>query len=84
VIPKAKQNLRQIQRKRNYKPGKPLYRFYQHRINPQLMFLVKLVQSEELDVLVNDDRGPCLVDTVATIFTRQSGLLCFKQDTVIN
>jgi hypothetical protein len=42
--------------------------------------IVKLVQGEELDVLVDDDGGPGAVDAVATIFTRQSGLLCLKQD----
>ena len=29
-----------------------------------------LVQGEELDVLGDDDGGPGVVDTVATIFTR--------------
>ena len=43
------------------------------------MAVVKLVQGEELDVLVNDDGGPGAVDAVATILTNQSGLLAFKQ-----
>ena len=44
------------------------------------MAIVKLVQGEELDVLVDDDGGPGAVDAVATIFTRQLGLLGLKQD----
>ena len=54
--------------------------FYEHSINPELVAIVKLVQGKELDVLVNDDGGPGAIDAVATIFTRQSGLLCLKQD----
>ena len=44
------------------------------------MTIVELVQGEELDVLVDDDGEPGAVDAVATIFTRQSGLLGLKQD----
>ena len=43
------------------------------------MTIVKLVQGEELDVLVDDDGGPGAVDAVATILTRQLGPLAFKQ-----
>ena len=42
--------------------------------------MVVLIQGEELDVLVNDDRGPGAVYAVATIFMSNPGLLCFKQD----
>ena len=47
------------------------------------MSLVKLVQGKELNVLVDDDGGPGLVHAVATIFTRYSGILSFKQDPFI-
>ena len=42
------------------------------------MAIVKLVQGEELDVLVDDDGGPVAVDAVAPILTRHSLLLTFK------
>ena len=61
-------------------PGKSLYWFYKHCINPELVAIVKLVQGEVLDVLVDDDGGPGAVDAVSTIFMRQSGLLSLKQD----
>ena len=67
-------------RRTNNLPCKSLYRFYQHSINPKIKSLVKLVQREELDVLVDDDGGSTIVDTVPTIFTRKSGLFIFKQD----
>ena len=43
------------------------------------MTIVKLVQGEELDVLVDDDGGPGTVDAVAPILTRHSLLLTLKQ-----
>ena len=43
------------------------------------MTIVKLVEGEELDVLVDDDGGPGAVDAVATVLTRHSLLLAFKQ-----
>ena len=46
------------------------------------MPVVELVHGEELDVLINDDGRPGAVDAVATIFTRQSWQLTFKQDPV--
>jgi hypothetical protein len=53
-------------------PRKPLYWFDEHRINPQLNTIVKLVQGKELDVLVDDDAGPIEVDAVATILASQA------------
>ena len=62
-----------------YQPCESLYGLYQHPIDPQHESLVELVQGKELDVLVDDDGGPGVVDAVVTIFTRKTGLLSFKQ-----
>jgi hypothetical protein len=70
----------QEDRRINNVPGKSLYGFNEHCINPELVTIVKLVQGEELDVLVDDDGGPGAVDAVATIFPRKSRLLGLKQD----
>ena len=60
-------------------PCKPLYRFDQHCIHPQVQSIVELVQGEELHVLVNNARGPAAVYAVPAIFTSQSWKLHFKQ-----
>jgi len=56
-----------------------LYGLYQHPIDPQHESLVELVEGEVLDVLVNDDGGPGVVDAVATIFTRKSAVFRLEQ-----
>ena len=61
-------------------PSQSLYWFDEHSIYSQVKPVVELVQGEELYILVNDNGGPGTVDAVAAIFTRYSGLLCFKQD----
>ena len=60
-------------------PCKSLYRFYQHSINSQWSSFLKLVQREELSVLVNDKRRPCVVDAVATILVGDVLLLREKE-----
>ena len=62
-----------------YQPCESLYGLYQHPINPQHESLVELVEGEVLDVLVNDDGGPGVVDAVATIFTRKSAVFRLEQ-----
>ena len=64
-------------------PRKPLYWFDEHRINPQLNTIVKLVQRKELDVLVDDDGGPIEVDAVATILASQALFFRCEQNPIV-
>ena len=50
-------------------PGQSLNRFDQHSIDPQHQALVELVHGEVLDVPVDDDRRPGVVDAVSSVFS---------------
>jgi hypothetical protein len=60
-------------------PCESLYRFDEHSIYPELDPLVKLVKGEELDVLLYNYGGSCVVDTIPPIFFGQPWLLSLKQ-----
>ena len=59
-------------------PCDSLYRLDEHSIHPELQPLVNLVPVEELNMMIYDQQGPALVDTVLTIFLGQHLLLGHK------
>jgi hypothetical protein len=63
-------------------PYKPLNWFDEHRINPQLNTIVKLVKRKELDVLVDDDAGPIEVDAVAIVLASQARFFRCEQNPI--
>ena len=60
-------------------PGQPLDGLDQHGVHPQLQLVAELVGGEELDVLIDNDGAPAVVDTVSAILPGQSCLLTLKQ-----
>jgi len=59
---------------------KSLYGFDQHSIYPELDTFVMLIEGKELDVLLNDDGGPGVVDAVSPILFGKPCLLLIKEE----
>ena len=60
-------------------PRQSLDGFDQHGVYPQVQVVAELVLREELDVLVDYDGAPAVVDAVPPVLSGQSGLLSLEQ-----